>query len=322
MLMSWKCAPQVMGLVRGDPKLGQKHRANIRKIALEAGYERASRSETLDRRRSELNRYFGYRSGAKFADAMEAEAAEYRVQVPGKTRDGNSIVREKGLQHNAVVGWAVIYNPPYDVCAEWSDDDYQIFYEDCRECMAQIEPRLFRRDNLRMSAEHFDEGVPPDDIQNVSSIDRHVHDLGVCKDNEGHYCGSLIDAKLLIKINQEFPRMMRARGWDMEDLDTTDFERAKVDKEYAAERNALRRKSGLSVNRHLSKKAHKVVEEATETIEEAQEMLRKRELAIQLREQEQQELILLGRRAKAAQIAADVDDTSIACNRRLPTINY
>ena len=66
----------------------------------------------------------------------------------------------------------------------------------------------------------------------------------------------------------------------------------------------------------------KVVEEATETIEEAQEMLRKRELAIQLREQEQQELILLGRRAKAAQIAADVDDTSIARNRRLPTINY
>ena len=36
--MGWKCAPQVMGLVRGEPKQGQKHRANIRKIAMEVGY--------------------------------------------------------------------------------------------------------------------------------------------------------------------------------------------------------------------------------------------------------------------------------------------
>ena len=198
--MGWKCAPQVMGLVRGEPKQGQKHRANIRKIAMEAGYERASKSDTLDKSRSKQNQYDGYSSGAEFAAVMEQEASKYRVKVNGKTKDKKPVVREKGLPHNAVIGWAVIYNPPAEVCATWTNDDYQKFYADCRECMAKIEPRLFRSENIRMSAEHFDEGIPPD--ENSGVIDRHLHDLGVSKDADGRYCGNLIDAKLLIKINE------------------------------------------------------------------------------------------------------------------------
>lgn len=157
--MGWKCAPQVMGLVRGEPKQGQKHRANIRKIAMEAGYERASRSDTLDRSRSSQNQYDGYRSGSKFSDDMEQEAAEYRVKVNGKTKDGQPIVREKGLPHNAVIGWAVIYNPPAEVCADWTDAEYAKFHQDCRDCMAAIEPRLFRSENIRMSAEHIQKNL-------------------------------------------------------------------------------------------------------------------------------------------------------------------
>lgn len=132
--MGWKCAPQVMGLVRGEPKQGQKHRANIRKIAMEAGYERASKSDTLDKSRSKQNQYDGYSSGAEFAAVMEQEASKYRVKVNGKTKDKKPVVREKGLPHNAVIGWAVIYNPPAEVCATWTNDDYQKFYADCREC--------------------------------------------------------------------------------------------------------------------------------------------------------------------------------------------
>ena len=89
--MGWKCAPQVMGLVRGEPKQGQKHRANIRKIAMEAGYERASKSDTLDKSRSKQNQYDGYSSGSQFAAAMEQEASEYRVKVQGKTKDNKPI---------------------------------------------------------------------------------------------------------------------------------------------------------------------------------------------------------------------------------------
>ena len=76
--MGWKCAPQVMGLVRGEPKAGQKHRANGRKIAMEAGYERASLSDTLDRTRSNQNEYEGFRSGKEFWDVMEQEASGQR----------------------------------------------------------------------------------------------------------------------------------------------------------------------------------------------------------------------------------------------------
>lgn len=268
--MGWKCAPQVMGLVRGEPKQGQKHRANIRKIAMEAGYERASKSDTLDKSRSSKNHYDGCSSGAEFAAVMEQEASKYRVKVNGKTKDKKPVVREKGLPHNAVIGWAVIYNPPAEVCAAWTNEDYQKFYADCRECMAKIEPRLFRSENIRMSAEHFDEGIPPD--ENSGVVDRHLHDLGVSKDADGRYCGNLIDAKLLIKINERFPALMRECGWDMDDLDRTDFERAKTDKEYASERNAKRRQSGLSVNKHLGKKAREMAEDAAELVEQAESL--------------------------------------------------
>lgn len=266
--MSWKCTPQVMGLVRGEPKEGQKHRANIRKIAVEAGCERGSKSATLDRKRSHLNRYEGYQSGAKFADDMEREADEYRVKVAGKTKDGQDIIREKGLQKNAVVSWAVIYNPPAEVCASWTDADYQKFYMDSREVMAEIEPRLFRNENIRMSAEHFDEGLP---VENSGTINRHVHDLGICKDANGRYCGNLIDSKLMIRINEKYPALMRKRGWDIADLDTTDWQRAKTDKEYATARNAKRRQSGVSVNKYLEQKARETAQKTAEMKAEAAE---------------------------------------------------
>lgn len=90
-----------------------------------------------------------------------------------------------------------------------------------------------------MSAEYFDKASPPN--ENSGGTDRHLHDLGVSEDADGRYCGNLIDAKLLIKINECFHILMRERGWYIDDLDRTDFERAKTDKEYASKRNAKRR---------------------------------------------------------------------------------
>ena len=98
--MGYKCTPQVVGLVRGEPKEGQKHRANGQKICEEAGNERYSRSVTLDRSRSTDNVYEGYRSGGKCWEDMETEAAEYRVK--GKTKNGKDY--ERGLRADAVVG--------------------------------------------------------------------------------------------------------------------------------------------------------------------------------------------------------------------------
>lgn len=46
--MGFQCVPQTIGLVRGEPKAGQKNRANGAGICAELGEERYSNSTTID----------------------------------------------------------------------------------------------------------------------------------------------------------------------------------------------------------------------------------------------------------------------------------
>ena len=79
-----------------------------------------------------------------------------------------------------------------------------------------------------------------------------------------------------------------------------------------------RGESGLSVNRHLFKKANQMIDEVVEI----QEALRERELAVENREQAQQELILLGRRSKSLIEDNEEDDVLPRKERRLPNIDF
>lgn len=312
--MGWKCAIQIKGLTIGEPSPTSKHRMNLRKAAMEAGYERASKSQTLDKRRSHFNRYEGFKKGSECADVMEAEAEFVTVHM----KDGTT--RQRKSRSNAVPGFAMIINPPYEVCAGWDDETYNKFYQDSWNCLCEYYPRIFRDENIVMDAEHFDEGVPPENITDVSQIDRHLHRIGYARDEDGKWCGNEIDAKFFVGLNKIFSAKMREIGWvDMDDLDTTDFERAKVDEDYKAERDMKRGESGLSVNQHLFKKANRMIDEATEL----QEELRERERAVENREQAQQELILLGRRSKAL-IEDNEEDDNVPPRkeRRLPNIDF
>lgn len=278
--MGFKCAPQILGLTRGSPKNDsgkkQKHRADGRAIAGELGrfksesHERLTNSDTYDASRSYLNKYTMYENGFEAWDAIVNRANEYRSV--GKTKDGKEYTRS--LRQDAVVGFAVIINPPSDVCAHWSDEEYGKFYLDSLECLAEIEPRIFATKNIVMQAEHFDEGA--------SSNDRHIHILGECKDQEGHYCGNIIDAKLLATINKIFPNMMRERGWDLDDLDTTDWNRMKSDEAYRTERKRRRKTQGQSVNKYLEVKAKQAGKDIDENLKASEVLLSQ----IQLREQE------------------------------------
>lgn len=252
--MGYKCTPQIKGLIRGTPKEGQKHRANGKKIAEEAGNERYSRSDTLDRTRSSLNEYQGFKAGGKCWDEMEAEAAEYRVK--GKTKNGKEF--ERGLRADAVIGFAVIFNPPSEMTEGWTQDDYRRFYRDSWDAMNQIEPRLFRGENIKMTAIHRDEGM----MDKTGHFSEHMHVIGTTKDDNGKYCGNEIDAALCVRINSEYPKLMRERGWDLDDLDLTDYSRMRtdengraVDPEYRAERIAKRKSAGRSVNKYRADKA-------------------------------------------------------------------
>lgn len=269
-VMGWRCTPQVIGLVRGEPKAGQKHRANGGQILREMGIERYSKSDTLDRTRSQRNQYSGYRSGGDCWTALEQEANEYRVK--GKTKNGKDY--ERSLRFDAVVGWAVIYNPPAEMTVGWTKEDYQKFYRDSREVMAAIKPELFRVENIKMSAIHRDEGVLGVD----GRYSEHVHDVGVAKNAEGKFCGNLIDAKMLVEINKRYPKMMRERGWQLEDLDITDFERMGKnpdgtyrDPEYRASR--LSRKAGRSVNKYIADKEKEIDKAYLESIKQVESAL-------------------------------------------------
>ena len=261
--MGWKCTPQVVGLVRGEAKQGQKHRSNVTAIVAEAGKERVSNSDTLDRDRTHLNRYTGFSSGFECADYITKEADNYRQEVTGK--GGTKHYRK--LRADAVIGYAVIYNPPEEICKNWTDEEYTKFYADSRATMEQICPDIFRKDTIVMSAEHFDEGT----IAEPTKISRHVHDIGIPKSKDGHYCGTKIDAKLCADINKNYPRLMREKGWDIDDLDCTDWDRYKTDEDYRKERKS-KKKSGKSVNSYIADKMRKQMqrnEDMSETLQNA-----------------------------------------------------
>ncbi len=259
--MSFLCAPQIMGLVRGEPKPGAKHRANGGKILREAGEERHSKTNHLDRTLSHLNEYEGYESGDECWADMDARAGAYRQKVKGKTKAGEEVIREKGLRKDAVIGWAVIIHPADEATRDWTWEEFNRFDEDSMAVLAEICPELFRGANERMSATHKDEAG------------KHRHHFGDCIAEDGSYCGNRIDAKLLIKINEQFPRMMRERGWPVADMDVTDWERAKKDSAYAEERRTKRESQRLDTNAHVRRETEKAaqakLDEAEAVLEEA-----------------------------------------------------
>lgn len=262
--MGWKCTPQFMGLVRDEPKAKQKHRSKAERIIAEVGKERVSKSDTLDRSRTHLNRYTGFESGFECLEYIINEADTYVQEVIGK---GGAKYKRK-LRSDAVIGYAIIYNPPEEVCRDWDDATYQKFYEDSRATMEQICPDIFRKDTIVMTAEHLDEGT----ILDPSKISRHRHDIGIPKDKNGHYCGTKLDAKLYADVNKYYPQIMRGKGWDIEDLDCTDWERYKKDEAYREERKS-KQQSGKSVNDYIAKKMREQMKENEVMAEDLQTLI-------------------------------------------------
>lgn len=257
--MGYQCLPQMTGLVRGTPPQGSKHRANGKKILQELGRERYSRSVTLERERSLSNVYDGYKgSGGRCWDAMERDANDYRIVGEYQTGKRKGEIFSRSLRSDAVIGWSVIVNPPHDMTVDWDESTFQKFYEDSFAILEELQPKLFRSDNIRMTAKHRDEGVSADD--------EHMHIVGDAIDPEGRYCGNLIDASLYALINERYPAMMRERGWAIDDCDRTDFARCAVDDGYRQERNRKRHQTGRSVSKYVADKRRS----ATSMLEDAQ----------------------------------------------------
>lgn len=263
--MGYKCAIQLTGLVRGEPKKGAKHRSNVRAICGEMGKERISSSDTLDKSKTKNNRYVGYASGFQCADDMTRKANEYVMEVKGK---GGKVMKRR-LREDAVIGCAFIINPPAEMCENWTETDYRVFHLDSMEFLAETCPQIFRQENIRMLAEHRDEGV--------SENDWHYHGVVECIDENGRYCGNMVDAKLIDTINRTYPAYMRSKGWGLDDLDVTNWDRAKTDKKYRKERDSKRRQSGQSVNDYVSGKLEGKLSEAEQVLTGAKQIQQENE---------------------------------------------
>ena len=100
--MGWRCAIQIKGLTIGEPKPGQKHRMPLSKAAKEAGYERASRSVTLDKSRSYMNIYNGFMSGEECAKMMEEEASFVKIRMKDGTTSYYDQIMKKMREADSV----------------------------------------------------------------------------------------------------------------------------------------------------------------------------------------------------------------------------
>ena len=287
--MGWKCVPQVMGLVRGDGmrrdgKGQAKHRANAAAIVHEAfeiadrddGHPipiRKSASDTYDRSRTPNNRYTGYQTADDVVAAMEEEAAAQTVEVQTKNKEtGETVIRKRPLRSDAVIGVAVIFKPPCAIARTWSREQYDKFINDSLDVMATVqcggevdkktgklkrgqEPcHLFRRENIIAGAEHWDEGSL---AEGGDVYTGHWHHIYKPEDENGKYRGNLIDPYFLSRLSAVYPRMMRERGWDIEDCDCTDWEKFNDDKGpenagYRAKRKSKIRQGGKSVNKYIA----------------------------------------------------------------------
>lgn len=258
--------PQSIGLVR-ELKAGQKNRSLGKAICMESGYERASKSTTIDRSRSKDNVYEGYRSGEELWNAMVADADEYRSEYTTKT--GKKCSRR--LPRQAVIGVQVIINPPSEIADTWDMDTHFRFQNDSGEVLEEIEPRLFSSRNMMMRAHHFDEGVPGHATD--------THTVYVAKDQDGKYCGSVYDANLRQRMALEFAQKMRERGWDIDDPEITDWDRYEEDEEYRKRIDGKRKRQGKSQPEYDAQVMADLAEQMQAAADGLQEAVSQREAA-------------------------------------------
>lgn len=170
-----------------------KRKGSARKVAEEAGNERYSKDQDLDRSKSTLNEYTGYTSGKALMDYWEAEAAKHKDSLG------------RPLRSDAVIGYSVIIKPDEDSMASM-DEAAQLQF--VRDSIRVTEEILYEHGlQVDMAALHRDERSP------------HAHLLG--HDVE-YRAGKKIGIQLYAAFNRTYPERMRALGYDVEDMTVYD----------------------------------------------------------------------------------------------------
>ena len=274
--MGFQCCPQIMGLQRHVHVTKSNKRGAGKFICAEMGADRISSSEIIRHEDSKHNTYTNYIDGENFSsgfklwDYIEKQGDTIEVKCTDK-RTGQEVIRYRKSKADAVLGYAYVIKPPAEVTEQWTDEQKAKFYEDSFDAMCEIMPEVFSHENRLFTAIHVDEGF--------SLADEHLHGAGIPRNADGKYTGNLIDAKHLSLMQQEFPKHMRDKGWDIEDNDVTDWQKYNTDKQYRDERKVYLEqkkkdgKGGLTPNQYRKFLAQKKLNEANEILIDAKSKL-------------------------------------------------
>lgn len=247
--MGWKVGITTLKLTNQRSKKSRAKRTGyLRAVVCEAMTERWGKDEDIDRNLSHYNTYTGIASGVKLAEAMTAEAADYSKQ---RKAAGGRVLRT-----DAAIGWAMILKPPAEIINAMPLEQQVKFFADSDKILTGI----MGTDNIRATVLHRDEQAP------------HKHYFGMGYTRTGELCiDKVINPKLYKKLNQEYPRLMREMGWDIEDCtiydaekikDMTEDEAAAYKRECKAKRQ--QKKSGVDSKTYKAKKELEKLEQQKE----------------------------------------------------------
>lgn len=281
--MGWKVGITTLKLTNQRSKKSRTKRTGyLRAVVCEGLKERWGKDEDIDRNLSHYNTYTGITSGVELAENMTKEAAEYSAQR--KAAGG------RALRADAAIGWAMILKPPAEIINTMSPEQQVKFFEDSDKILVDI----MGNDNIRATALHRDEQAP------------HKHYYGMGYTKSGELCvDKVINPKLYKQLNQEYPRLMREMGWDIEDCTVYDSDKVKsmtADEAtaYKAKCKAKRqqKKSGLD------SKTYKLRQEIEKIEKEKEKARLSRDLALAAAQQAKQQTATV--RQEKATLEADI----------------
>lgn len=175
-------------------KSKNKHTGNCRAVILEGLQERQSSDPDLDRSKTHLNKYYGIQSGEELVNMLESNAETFTKA------DKRGI--ERHLKNKASIGYALVIKPEKSYIDSLSVKDQERFFDDSFEVLRTlIEARGMVVDTAVI---HWDES------------NSHMHIYG---HDPNYDLGRKFNLKMCDDFNRGYyPKQMRARGWDVEDL--------------------------------------------------------------------------------------------------------
>ncbi|MFC2626607.1 MAG: plasmid recombination protein [Parascardovia denticolens] len=260
--MEFNVGMPVLKLKRGAAaKSNSNRRGNLRKILCEAGTERYSKTKTLDRGLSDTNAHLGpHSSGVEAYDAILEEVKGYEDEMRKTSYKG------RGLRSDAVLAFSLIVKPEKEWIDAQTPEDRERFFKDSYETLCEI--GILRDGDVRMRERHRDEGA------------EHEHIIAMSYNDKGELKGKdVVNLKMYKKLNRDYPKRMREKGWGVNELkaydeeavrNITDDEKKAYKEEHIA-RKASRR--SFSPNEYMAMKDAEKANELRHAIEGENERL-------------------------------------------------